>query len=182
MLINIPLNNKLNFNIIKKNDNYFLLVFNKLIFVKYIISINSSINILSNFNYINIKLKFFNNYLYAQSVINTINNNINCYFSKKIIFAGKGYKLKRFYKTIKLLKHNFINFYFNTSHINIIYFFNLLVKKLKKTKIIMYSVNKNLLLGVVNLVLKIKKLNVFTQKGLRLSRQLVYKKIGKKSS
>jgi len=182
MLINIPLNNKLNFNIIKKNDNYFLLVFNKLIFVKYIISVNSSINIFSNFNYINIKLKFFNDYLYIQSIVNTINNNINCYFSKKITFSGKGYKLKRFYKTVKLLKHNFINFYFNTSHINIIYFFNLLIKKLKKTKIIMYSVNKNLLFDVVNLVLKIKRLNVFTQKGLRLSRQLVYKKIGKKSS
>ena len=46
----------------------------------------------------------------------------------------------------------------------------------------MYSVNKNLLFDAVNLILKIKRLNVFTQKGLRLSRQLVYKKVGKKSS
>ena len=182
MLINIHLNNKLNFNVLKKNDNYFILIFDRYVFVKYVLSKHSNVYVSSNINYINIKLNFFVNYLYFQSIMDDINNNINNYFSKKITFIGKGYKLKRFVKNKKPLLHNLISFYFNTSHINIVYFFNIIVKKLKKTKIIVSSVNKNYLTNILKLILNIKRLNLFTQKGLRMSRQLVYKKIGKKSS
>ena len=118
MLINIPLNNNLNFTVVKKKQKYFLIIFDKYIYIKYIFSEKSSMYILSDFNYIN----------------------------------------------------------------NIIYFFNILIKKLKKTKLIFYSVNYIFFKNIINLTLKIKKFNIFTQKGLRLSRQLIYKKIGKKSS
>jgi len=42
--------------------------------------------------------------------------------------------------------------------------------------------NKNNLGVMLNRSTKIKKLNIFTKKGLRSSRQIVFKKTGKKSN
>jgi hypothetical protein len=180
--INIPLNNKLDFNILKKNKLNFLIIFNDSLFVKYTFSNDALIHIIQHFNYINIKLSFFSEYNNIQSFLENTSSAINVYSSKKVIFSGKGYKLKKFNKTLQNLKHDLISFYFNTSHINIMYFFNILVKKIKKTKLILRSVNNKMLTNIIKSILNIRHFNVFTQKGLRFSRQLIYKKIGKKSS
>jgi hypothetical protein len=52
------------------------------------------------------------------------------------------------------------------------------VKKLKKYKMYLKYTNKNY--NIVETILKIRKLNIFTKKGLRLARQVVLKKKGKK--
>jgi hypothetical protein len=48
MLINIPLNNKLNLTVLKKNEFNFIIVYNTNYSVKYTISNQSKINILKN--------------------------------------------------------------------------------------------------------------------------------------
>jgi hypothetical protein len=58
----------------------------------------------------------------------------------------------------------------------------MLVKKLKKTKILICSSNFKYIDSSARTVVNCRKLNIFTKKGLRLSRQLIYKKVGKKTT
>jgi len=99
---------------------------------------------------------------------------INFYFKKKIKFSGKSYKIK------KRLNKFFLKF--NKSHLEIIGYKNFFIKKIKKTKIILKSNN----LLKINLFLKkiisIRKINIFNRRGLRCSREKIYKKIGKKTA
>lgn len=182
MLINIPLNNKLNFNIIKKNECNFIIIFNNNYYIKYTVSNKSKISVLKNLNLITINTNFLNDLTTIKNMILLINKSISCYFFKKIVFSGKGYKIKKYNKNLNNLSTKYIMFYFNRSHLNIIYFFNTIVKKLRKSKIILHNSNLEHLQLISNLVLNVRKLNVFTLKGLRFSRQLIYKKVGKKSS
>lgn len=91
--------------------------------------------------------------------------------SSKIKFAGKGYKIKKNTKNSLILL-------FNRSHITILWWKNIFVKKLKKYKLfIKYNpINKK----IVNTILNVRHINIFTKKGLRKSRQILYKKKGKK--
>jgi hypothetical protein len=98
------------------------------------------------------------------------------------VFSGKGYKIKKYNKDLVKTVTKYIMFYFNRSHLNVIYFFNTIVKKLRKSKIIIHNSNYEHLQLISNLILNVRRLNVFTLKGLRLSRQIIYKKVGKKSS
>ena len=93
-----------------------------------------------------------------------------CNFTK-VKFTGKGYKIKKnSNKSIILL--------FNRAHITILWWNNIFVKKLKKYKIYIKYTNKNN--RVIEYLLKTRFINIFTKKGLRASRQILYKKKGKK--
>jgi ribosomal protein L6P/L9E len=142
----------------------------------------STINILKDLNLLTIKVRFLNELKQLNNIIPIITKSISSYFSTKITFSGKGYKIRKFHKILNTGSNKFIMFYFNRSHLNIVHFFNTIVKKLKKSKILLHNSNHEYLQQLIKLVLNIRKLNVFTLKGLRLSRQLVYKKVGKKSS
>ena len=86
-------------------------------------------------------------------------------------------------KVLKLKNQiNTLNLFFNKSHINFIIWNNLLLKKLKKTKIIICSVNFFKINQISNNIINTRNLNIFTKKGLRLSRQLIFKKVGKKTT
>lgn len=91
--------------------------------------------------------------------------------STKIRFTGKGYKIKKNTKNSLMLL-------FNRSHITTLWWKNILVKRLKKYKLFLkYGlVNK----GVVETILNIRYINIFTKKGLRKARQVLFKKKGKK--
>jgi hypothetical protein len=182
MIISIPLNNNINYNIVKKKNFLYFIVFNNIICIKYTIANTSKINIISDLNIINININFYNDLSIFKKIVMDLNNSLNIYFFKKITFAGKGYKIKKIYKNIKYIYKNIVSFYFNKSHFNIVYFNNILLKKLKKTKLIIYTTNLKHLYYLTNIILNIRKVNIFTLKGLRLSRQIIYKKIGKKSS
>lgn len=91
--------------------------------------------------------------------------------SLKIKFTGKGYKIKKNSKNSLMLL-------FNRSHITTIWWKNTFVKKLKKYKLfIKYTpINRK----IVETILNIRSINIFTKKGLRKARQILYKKKGKK--
>jgi len=182
MIISIPLNNNINYNIVKKKNFLYFIVFTNTMCVKYTVSDSSKINIINDLNIINININFYNNLSIFKKIVMNLNNSLNIYFFKKITFAGKGYKIKKIYKNIQNIYKNIISFYFNKSHFNTVYFNNVLIKKLKKTKLIISSINLKHLYYLTNIILNIRKVNIFTLKGLRLSRQIIYKKIGKKSS
>ena len=88
----------------------------------------------------------------------------------KIKFTGKGYKIKK--------KKNLFSFLFNRSHRTKIWFFGFFFKKFKKYKIYIQSSQK--LYKSINDTLKIRYVNIFTKRGLRLVRQKIFKKKGKK--
>ncbi len=91
--------------------------------------------------------------------------------SSKIKFTGKGYKIKKNSKESLILL-------FNRSHTTTIWWKNIIVKKLKKYKMyIKYNpINKKIIETLIN----VRPVNIFTKKGLRRSRQILYKKKGKK--
>jgi len=178
MEIALLLNNDLNFIFLKKNNYKYIIIYNKLnnTYIKYKFNLNVSIHFFKNLRYIIIKLNYLtldNNNL--NLLLNKQIKSINFYFVKKIVFFGKGFKIKK-------LKNETIRLFFNKSHINFIKWNNMLVKKLKKTKILICSSNFKYIDSSARTVVNCRKLNIFTKKGLRLSRQLIYKKVGKKTT
>lgn len=99
------------------------------------------------------------------------------YYFIKIKFKGKVYKLTKY-------KKNNLKLSFGRCHKTILAVRSLFLKKKKKIK------NKCMIYGSslkhINLskclIVNTRPISMFTQRGLRLSRQIVYRKIGKKSS
>ena len=92
-----------------------------------------------------------------------------CNFTK-IKFAGKGYKIKK-------NNNNNLFLLFNKSHITNIWYKNIVLKKYKKYKIYIKHIDA---FAVIQHILNVRPTNIFTKKGLRTSRQIIYKKKGKK--
>ena len=93
-----------------------------------------------------------------------------CSFSK-VKFTGKGYKIKKNSKKSVILL-------FNRAHITIFWWNNFILKKLKKYKMYIRHTNRNC--QAIKALLGVRNINIFTKKGLRSSRQILYKKKGKK--
>ena len=77
---------------------------------------------------------------------------------------------------------NTIALQFGYSHRLRIYLYNVNAKFLSKTSIILFGINKY---DVINSIYDIKQkrpINIFTGKGVRFSKQIIYKKTGKVSS
>lgn len=99
------------------------------------------------------------------------------YYFIKIKFKGKVYKITKY-------KKNNLRLSFGRCHKTIMVIRSLFLKKRKKikTKCMLFSSNKASLDVSKSLIVNTRPISMFTQRGLRLSRQLVYRKIGKKSS
>lgn len=96
-------------------------------------------------------------------------------FFKKIKFKGKGYYIYR-------NKRNTIAMQLGYSHIVRIFAYKLELKFNTKTSFLMIGVNKANV-STLSISFKNKKpINIFTGKGIRFSKQIVYKKTGKVSS
>jgi len=93
-----------------------------------------------------------------------------CVFTK-VKFMGKGYKIKK-------NNHNNIMLLFNRAHITNIFYKNVFIKKIKKYKLYIACTQVNI--KVINTIIGIRKINIFTKKGLREARQILQKKKSKK--
>ena len=96
-------------------------------------------------------------------------------FFLKLKFKGKGYYI---YKNSR----NTITSQFGHSHRIYIYSVFISVKFLTKTIVFLFGSSKTDILTVGYLVKKAKPINIFTGRGVRFSKQIIYKKTGKVSS
>lgn len=93
----------------------------------------------------------------------------------KLKFKGKGYYI---YKN----NRNTIAPQFGYSHRVYIYSYFTSVKFLGKTKVMVFGFNKTDILSSSLLIKSKRPINIFTGRGVRFSRQVIYKKQGKVSS
>lgn len=153
-----------NMHIYIYNSNIFLL----LNFLNYSIYFNKFLNI------IKIKNKKLNRKIHNKKFLNNFLFTWDNFFFSKIYFLGKGFKLKKINKNIY--------FNFNYSHIKLLINQKTIIKKIQKTKLLIFSKNlvdiKKLSLDIKN----IKNLNPYTKRGLRKSKQIVYKKKNKSNT
>jgi len=139
---------------------------------------NANIFIIITFNK-NIKIFFNEDFFLIKKNLFAFNKHLQNFIAQfffyknlKIKFLGKGFKIKK-----KQKKSVF--FVFNRSHITTLWFNQLLNYKLKKRKVYINFINKNN--NIVNLLKKIRYISTYTKRGLRLSRQINYKRKGKKT-
>lgn len=93
----------------------------------------------------------------------------------KLKFKGKGYYIYKNYR-------NTITPQFGYSHRLYLYTFFLHVKFLTKTSLIVFGLNLRNVNEISNKLFLWRPLNIFTSRGVRFSKQIVYKKSGKVSS
>ena len=96
-------------------------------------------------------------------------------FFKKIKFKGKGYYI---FKNLR----NTVTFRFGYSHRIYLYMYFTSVKFLSKISIIIFGINWYDINKKAFLLKSIRPFNIFTGKGVRFSRQIIYKKTGKVGS
>jgi len=96
-------------------------------------------------------------------------------FFLKLKFKGKGYYI---YKNSR----NTITSQFGHSHRIYIYSVFISVKFLTKTTVFLFGSSKKDVLTTGYSIQKVKPINIFTGRGVRFSKQIIYKKTGKVSS
>jgi len=99
MKVILLLNNNLNFLFLKKNDYKYIIVYNKItnVYIKYKFDLNVNIFYFKNLKYIVVELNFFNfnDKKVLGNLLNKQIKSIDFYFIKKIVFFGKGFKIKK---------------------------------------------------------------------------------------
>ena len=93
----------------------------------------------------------------------------------RVAFRGKGFRLRKFKLTSKLT-FNFGHSHWSKMALNQNFFF---FKKLKRQNYICIAKNTTCLQDLKSSLQRVKKLNVYTKRGLRLKRQLVKRRFGK---
>ena len=96
-------------------------------------------------------------------------------FFRKVKFKGKGYYI---YKN----KRNTITPQFGYSHRLYLYSYFVSVKFLSKTSVFVFGLLKNDVIKTTLGIKSMRPINIFTGRGVRFSREVVYKKVGKVSS
>ena len=104
-----------------------------------------------------------------------LSTNIYKPFYLKLKFKGKGYYL---YKN----RRGTITPQFGYSHRLYMYSFFVRVKFLSKTSVILFGFVKNDLKKVGLDIKNMRPINIFTGRGVRFNKQIIYKKVGKVSS
>jgi len=182
MLNKIILNLPMTINIViwlKKTTNvvHIYLYNNTKEFKFYIKNENSVIKFDKNTNSLLLEKNWLNEHNNKFSnFINNLLKSWDFYFFSKIKFKGKGFRI-RFLKKNKLVK-----FFFGRSHKTFIFFKKIFLKKISKYKFILKSINKSKISVNSEMTRGIKPLNVYTLRGLRISRQIIFKRKGKKGT
>lgn len=185
---NIQLN-KQNFKIYKpSNWNFLVLNFKSTQFVNLILlspiyfikiplpSTNNLLSFDSNTNIFNLHTLFLNNNY--RLFYKTLTNLLKSFYLPtilKIKFKGKGYYV---YKN----KRNTITPQFGYAHRLYLYSYFVSAKFLSKTSILLFGFNYQDLKSVALGLKKMRPINIFTGRGVRFSKQIIYKKVGKVSS
>jgi ribosomal protein L6P/L9E len=110
----------------------------------------------------------------CKNILDTLNFELTNFMVKKIKFLGKSYKIKKC--------TNYFAFEFNKAHLEVIVWKGYLLKKLKKSTILVKGINSTLVSGVARSIINIKHINPFTLRGLRFDRCYLKKKQGKKTN
>lgn len=169
-MIKIYLPNNLNFLLL--NENY-LYIYNNNNFalintLRFWVSYNNLIKAitLKKKNKLSLKMNknFLNLFLFSWE---------NFFFSK-LYFIGKGFKIK------KIKNNTYLNF--NYSHMNLLINQKNIIKKIQKNKLLIFSKNIKKFKNTLAYILNIKELNKYTTRGLRATKQIVYKKKRKNSA
>jgi len=112
--------------------------------------------------------------LYFNQILNIFYSFCKLFFLK-LKFKGKGYYI---YKNSR----NTITPQFGHSHRIYIYSYFLSVKFLTKTTVFLFGSSKKDILTISHKIKQAKFINIFTGRGVRFARQIIYKKTGKVSS
>jgi len=112
--------------------------------------------------------------LYFKHIVNIFYSFCKLFFLK-LKFKGKGYYI---YKNSR----NTITSQFGHSHRIYIYSYFLAVKFLTKTTVFLFGSSKKDILTIGHSIKNAKFINIFTGRGVRFARQIIYKKTGKVSS
>ena len=96
-------------------------------------------------------------------------------FFRKVKFKGKGYYI---YKN----KRNTITPQFGYSHRLYLYSYFASVKFLSKTSVFVFGLLKSDVIFTTLGIKSMRPINIFTGRGVRFSREVIYKKVGKVSS
>lgn len=161
----IIISNKLYSNILLINDI-------KSIVISRLSLLNKNVNLVL---YVN---KFLNTVLikkksiYKSINITSVLNDFNSIRYFKIVFSGKGYKLD----TI----NNKYYFFFNYSHLLVLFIRKMVHLRIKKNKILFFRVNSSNNSIFINSIKNIRKINKYTQKGIKISRSLFFTRNKKK--
>jgi hypothetical protein len=113
----------------------------------------------------------FSDYKKVFSIINNFIFLWNFLFFKKINYKGKSFKFKK--------KKKFINFILNTSHLTWTLSITHIVKRIRKNKLLYFYSNESVFNQFILKLLSYRGVDIFTKRGFRLSRCILYKKKGK---
>lgn len=159
-----------NFSVLRSSNCTYILIYNNLHFMV-LKNTGSKKMLLCNSRSLSLRVKGCLGKVDLKSAFRRFLGQFIKYRTYKIRFAGKGYKIK------KLTRKSFF-FLFNKSHLCIIWWKNMHYKKYKKYKT--YIRSASAIKNTIRRILKIRMIDVFTKKGLRLTRDIMYKKKGKK--
>jgi len=176
--INIIIPPQFNFIILKNKENIKINLYNKNYIFNIFLKNNKSFIFTNKYNNI-LKIKhkkLINNQNLINTTINSFLKLLDIYKFIKIKFKGKGFKIG-FYKN-----KNIMNFFFGSSHINIFYIKNMMIKKISKYKFILKSNNLKNINQTAKKIVNIRKVNFYTLRGLRQSRQFIIKRKGRKGT
>jgi len=164
--------------VVKKKTTILILFYNEDYYVK--IPVSSNLSKWSFDNECNTIIVSFNRIDITWSkLIHRLNHSIFTFegiFFEKIKFNGKGFKI-----TFKR-KKKFLNFMFGHSHMKVMFLKNTWIRRLTKYKYILKSKNIHKLKQTARTIAKVRSLNIYTKRGLRRTRQFVFKRRGKKST
>lgn len=160
----------------KKNENFTTIILYNKIYKFTFIGNKKAINIDMELYCIRIKYNIFIENIFSYKQINKFLRTFEFYFFIKIKFKGKGFKIK-FNKKIKLIK-----FWFGRSHITFYKLRKIKLKKITKYKFLLRNFNLPELNRIASRITYVKPVNVYTLRGIRVSRQYISKRKGKKSS
>lgn len=162
---------------LKKIKTKVIYLYSKLYYFK-VVLLNKLLNVGYDVQTFTITLRFkatFGNYVPFFNHLKLNFHFLLLPFICKLKFKGKGYYL---FKN----KRNTITPQFGFSHRIYVYAFSVIVKFLNKTTVFLFGLSKKDVLKISYKVKSVKKINIFTGRGVRFSKQVVYKKVGKVSS
>lgn len=112
------------------------------------------------------------NYLWYLKTLSSLFSKFHKPFFLKLKFKGKGYYV---YKNAR----NTIAPQFGYAHRVYVYSFKSSVKFLSKTKVLLFGLSKVDIMRTGHAFMKTRPINVFTGRGVRFAKQIIYRKTGK---
>ena len=167
----------LNLRLFKKKNYIFIQLKNKnYVLIFRLNGPNTCVTVCGSYLYFNIKPSpvELNELVVYKNLFCNLIKQFCVYSFSKIRFLGKGYKIK------KISKNSFV-FVFNRAHLTLLFFKNNFFKKIKKRKILIKYLGYNISNKLQIVLKEVRKVSTYTRRGLRISRQVIYKRRGKRT-